>query len=106
MKLGIPRLLSFCGQKEVGGAHPHAIPLRRVAAIAIIGNPYAGRFEENLSDAIEASVQIGRVLAKLAIDLMGPYKTESYGKGGVVGLDGELEHANAMLTTTFAAPLR
>src|SRR5258708_38335152 len=101
MNLDIRRLLSFCAHKEVEAAHRHAVPLRRVAASAIIGNPYAGRFEENLSEGIEASAQVGRVLAKLAIDIMRPYKTESYGKGGVVGLGGELEHANAMLTTTF-----
>jgi hypothetical protein len=106
MKLEIRRLLSFCDHKEVEAGHRHTPPLRRVAAIAIIGNPYAGRFEEDLSEAIEASVHIGRVLAKLATDLMGSYKTESYGKGGIVGLGGEHEHANAMLTTTFAAPLR
>jgi hypothetical protein len=106
MKLDIRRLLSFCDHKEVEAGQRHTVPLRRVAAIAIIGNPYAGRFEENLSEAIEASAQVGRVLAKLATDLMGSCKTESYGKGGIVGLGGELEHANAMLTTTFAAPLR
>ena len=106
MKLDIRRLLSFCDHKEVEAGHRHTQPLRRVAAVAIIGNPYAGKYEENLSEAIEASVHIGRVLAKLATDLMGSYKTESYGKGGIVGLGGELEHANAMLTTTFAAPLR
>jgi Amino acid synthesis len=106
MKLDIRRLLSFCDHKEVEAGHRHTQPLRRVAAIAIIGNPYAGKFEEDLSEAIEASIHIGRVLSKLATDLMGSYKTESYGKGGIVGLGGELEHANAMLTTTFAAPLR
>ena len=106
MKLDIRRLLSFCDHKEVEAGHRHAVPLRRVAAIAVIGNPYAGRFEEDLSEAIEASADVGRTLAKLAVEIMGPYRTESYGKGGVVGLGGELEHANAMLTTTFAAPLR
>jgi hypothetical protein len=40
------------------------------------------------------------------MEAMGSYKVESYGKGGVVGLGGELEHSNAMLTTTFATPLR
>lgn len=106
MKLDIRRLLSFCDHKEVEAGHRHAVPLRRVAAIAVIGNPYAGRFEEDLSEAIEASADVGRTLARLAVEIMGPYRTESYGKGGVVGLGGELEHANAMLTTSFAAPLR
>ena len=106
MKIEIRRLLSFIDHKEVEAGHRHSQPLRRVAAVAIVANPYAGRYVEDLSEAIEASVEVGAVLARLAVEAMGSYKVESYGKGGVVGLDGELEHANAMLTTTFAAPLR
>ncbi|WP_371424730.1 amino acid synthesis family protein [Tardiphaga sp.] len=106
MKLDIRRLLSFTDHKEVEAGHRHDQPLRRVAAVAIVANPYAGRYVEDLSNAIAASVEVGAVLAKLAVEAMGSYKVESYGKGGVVGLGGELEHANAMLTTTFATPLR
>ncbi len=106
MKLDIRRLLSFCDHKEVEAGHRHALPLRRVASVAVVGNSYAGGYAEDLSEAIEASAEVGRVLAELAVELLGPYKIESYGKGGVVGLGGELEHANAMLTTIFAAPLR
>ncbi|WP_441240849.1 amino acid synthesis family protein [Tardiphaga sp. 768_D3_N2_1] len=106
MKLDIRRLLCFTDHKEVEAGHRHDQPLRRVAAVAIVANPYAGRYVEDLSEAIAASVDVGAVLAKLAVEAMGSYKVESYGKGGVVGLGGELEHANAMLTTTFATPLR
>lgn len=106
MKLEIRRLLSFCDHKEVEAGHRHTVPLRKVAAVAIVANPYAGRYVEDLSEAIAASVDVGRALSTLAAGIMGPYKIESYGKGGVVGVGGELEHANALLTTTFAAPLR
>jgi hypothetical protein len=106
MKLDIRRLLCFTDHKEVEAGHRHDQPLRRVAAVAIVANPYTGRYVEDLSEAIAASVEVGAVLAKLAVEAMGSYKVESYGKGGVVGLGGELEHANAMLTTTFATPLR
>jgi hypothetical protein len=106
MKLDIRRLLCFTDHKEVEAGHRHDQPLRRVAAVAIVANPYAGRDVEDLAEAIAASVDVGAVLAKLAVEAMGSYKVESYGKGGVVGLGGELEHANAMLTTTFATPLR
>lgn len=106
MKLDIRRLLTFIDHKEVEAGHRHQQPLRRVATVAILANPYAGRYVEDLSEAIEASVDVGRTLANLAVEAMGSYKIESYGKGGIVGLGGELEHANAMLTTVFAAPLR
>jgi len=106
MKLEIRRLFSFCDHKTVEAGRRHEHPHRRVAAVAMVANPYTGRYVEDLSPAIAASEEIGGVLANLAVELMGPYKAESYGKGGVVGLGGELEHANALLTTTFATPLR
>jgi uncharacterized NAD(P)/FAD-binding protein YdhS len=104
MKLDIKRLLCFTDHKEVEAGRRHDQPLRRVAAVAIVANPYAGRYVEDLSEAIAASAEVGDVLAKLAVEAMGSHKAESCGKGGVVGLAGELEHANALLTTTFATP--
>ena len=106
MKLDVRRVLSFCDHKEVEAGIRHAEPLRKVAAVAIIANPWAGRYVEDLKDGIAASVEIGKLLAETAVAAMGPFKALSYGKGGVVGIGGELEHANALLTTTFATPLR
>ena len=106
MKLEIRRLLSFCDHKHVEAGRRHEEPLRRVAAVALVVNPYAGQFHEDLGAAIDASAEVGAMLADLAVGLLAPFKAQSYGKGGVVGLAGEVEHANAMLTTTFAAPLR
>jgi hypothetical protein len=81
-------------------------PLRKVAAIAVIENPYAGRYTEDLKPLIDASADLGRELAALAVRAMEPYGAESYGKAAIVGVGGEQEHANAVLTTTFAEPLR
>lgn len=81
-------------------------PLRKVAGVAIVENPYAGRKIENLTPLVEASVELGQFLTKIVIDAMGPYQVQSYGKGGIVGLAGEQEHINALVTTTFADPLR
>lgn len=106
MQLDVRRILTLCDHKQVEAGHRHKEPLRRVAAIAVLANPYAGRYVEDLSEAIVASEAVGKLLADTAVAAMGPYKAVSYGKGGVVGLGGELEHANAMLTTTFATPLR
>jgi hypothetical protein len=106
MKFEIRRLLAFCDHKEVEAGRRHNEPLRKVASVAIIANPFAGRYVEDLGEGIEASVELGHVLSKQALKLMGPYKAQSYGKGGIVGIGGELEHANALLTTTFATPLR
>jgi hypothetical protein len=81
-------------------------PLRKVAAIAVIENPYAGRYLDDLNPLIEASADLGRQLAALAVHAMEPHAAQSYGKAALVGTAGEQEHANAVLTTTFADPLR
>jgi len=81
-------------------------PLRKVAAVAVIENPYAGRYVEDLQPLIEASADLGRQLAQLAMRAMDVYPAESYGKAAIVGTAGEQEHANALLTTTFADPMR
>jgi hypothetical protein len=106
IKLEIRRWLTVVDEKSVEGGQAAATPLRRVAALAVVQNPYAGRFVEDLSPLVAASAAVGQFLAELAIAAMGKYAVESYGKGGVVGVAGEQEHANALLTTTFAEPLR
>ncbi len=80
--------------------------LRKVAAVAVVRNPYAGRYVEDLQPLIDASAAIGAKLSELAISALRPYQAQSYGKGAIVGIGGEQEHANAMLTTSFASPLR
>jgi hypothetical protein len=83
-----------------------APPLRKVGVVAVVENPYTGQYIEDLSPLITASEALGSELADDAVAAMAPYKAQSYGKAGIVGLHGEQEHANALLTTTFANPLR
>jgi hypothetical protein len=81
-------------------------PLRKIAAAAILENPYAGHYVEDLQPLMEASSTLGTKLAALATEALSPYSAQSYGKAAMVGVAGEQEHANALITTTFAAPLR
>ena len=90
---------------EEAGQHAE-IPLRKVAVAAVLKNPYAGKYVEDLRPIIDASAELGAQLSKAAVEALAPYKAQSYGKAGVVGMAGEQEHANALLTTTFANPLR
>jgi len=83
-----------------------APPLRKVAVAAVVENPYAGQRVEDLRPMIAASEELGREMGKVLIEILGPYSAQSYGKAGIAGLAGEQEHANALLTTTFANPLR
>jgi hypothetical protein len=83
-------------------------PTRRAAAIAVIENPFAGRYVEDLSDLMEIGVELGGLLGERAVAALGiaPAAVESYGKAAMVGENGELEHAAAILHPKLGAPLR
>jgi hypothetical protein len=103
MNLNVNRWLTFVDEQEdpEGGA-----PLRKVAVVAVLPNPCAGRDVQDLQPLIEASSSLGEEMAERAADAMRPFDGIGYGKGGIAGLNGEQEHVNALLTTTFADPLR
>ncbi len=83
-----------------------APPTRRAAAIAVIENPFAGRYVEDLSPLIEIGEELGDLLSKRAVAALGidGAKAHSYGKAAAVGENGELEHAAAILHPKMGAP--
>lgn len=88
------------GRDDEGG------PLRKVAAAAVVKNPYAGQgFVADLNPIVEASEVIGAILGRLCQDAIGE-EVESYGKAGIVGVNGEKEHAHAALTSVFGNAFR
>lgn len=106
LQLKIRKFHTFIEHASVEGDKQRGPPLRKVAAAVVIENPYAGRYVENLKPLIEASATLGRELTALAVQALAPYSAQSYGKAAIVGLAGEQEHANALITTTFATPMR
>ena len=106
MELKVRRTSTIVEERLVEAGREADIPLRRVAVVTIIENPYLGRYVEDLSPLIKASPALGAQMAKPALAAMAPYGVQSYGKGGLVGTSGEQEHANALLTTVFANPFR
>ncbi|REE22542.1 amino acid synthesis protein [Paraburkholderia sp. BL6665CI2N2] len=83
-------------------------PARRAVAIAVIDNPYAGRYEAKLDALIEAGEELGALLGNKCVQALGiaPGEAQSYGKAAIVGEAGELEHAAAILHPKLGAPLR
>lgn len=83
-------------------------PTRRAVAMAVIENPYAGRYEAKLDALIEAGEELGALLGKRCVEALGiePGQAQSYGKAAIVGEAGELEHAAAILHPKLGAPLR
>ena len=83
-------------------------PTRRALAMAVIANPYAGRYAENLDALIAIGEELGRLLGDKCVAALGikPGDAQSYGKAAIVGEAGELEHAAAILHPKLGAPLR
>jgi hypothetical protein len=83
-------------------------PTRRAAAVAVIENPFAGRYVEDLTPLMEIGEELGGLLterAVAALGIAGP-DAESYGKAAAVGENGELEHAAAILHPRLGTPVR
>jgi hypothetical protein len=82
-------------------------PIRKVAAIAVIKNPCAGVFRENLEELVDNGDELGKLLGERAVAALGKERpAESYGKAAIVGEKGELEHAAALLHPKLGTPLR
>lgn len=90
---------------EFGPTRPD-VPQRKAAVIAVLKNPYCGKYVEDLSPLIEASPELGSMMGTLLVKALDGQSVQSYGKGGIVGTNGEPEHASALLTTVFANPIR
>jgi hypothetical protein len=80
-------------------------PLRKVAVLGVMKNPYAGVYQEDLTLLIDLGEEIGKILANKAVTALGK-EVESYGKAAIVGEKGELEHAAALLHPKLGTPLR
>lgn len=83
-------------------------PTRRALAIAVIHNPYAGRYSENLDELVTIGEELGGLLGERCVQALGIEggQAHSYGKAAIVGEAGELEHAAAILHPKLGAPLR
>jgi hypothetical protein len=81
-------------------------PVRKLAVVCVLENPYAGRFSEDLSLLVKDSPGLGREFGRRLLAIANNEKISSYGKACVVGVDGEYEHGNALLTSALADPLR
>ena len=83
-------------------------PTRRALAMAVIENPFAGRFSGELDVLMAIGEELGGLLGDKCVQALGiaPGQAQSYGKAAIVGEAGELEHAAAILHPRLGAPLR
>ena len=87
---------------------PVTPPTRKAVAVAVIANPFAGRYQADLSLLIEIGAELGGLLGDKCVAALGisPDQAQSYGKAAMAGEAGELEHAAAILHPKLGAPLR
>ncbi|MEO7151028.1 MAG: amino acid synthesis family protein [Burkholderiaceae bacterium] len=93
-------------RREMG--RPVEPPTRRALAMAVIANPCAGRYVENLDALVAIGEELGGLLGQRCVQALGikPGQAQSYGKAAIVGEAGEIEHAAAILHPKLGAPLR
>jgi hypothetical protein len=104
----IRKLLVMVEETHEEMGRPIVPPTRKACALAVIENPFAGRYEPDLAPLIEIGEALGGLLGERAVAALGvaPGTIESYGKAAIVGEAGELEHAAAILHPTLGKPLR
>ncbi|MQB41205.1 amino acid synthesis family protein [Rhizobium sp. ICMP 5592] len=102
MTLQIRKTLLQIETTLIEGGKTAAVPLKLFSALAVVKNPWAGRgFVEDLKPEIHAVAPVlGELLTKMIIEAVGSGEAvEGYGKAAVVGVDGEIEHASALIHT-------
>jgi len=106
--LKIRKLLTVVETTKTEMGRPIEPPTRKAAALAVIENPFAGHDSEDLSTLIDIGDELGGLLGHMAVAALGidPSAVESYGKAAVVGEQGELEHAAAILHPKLGKPFR
>ncbi len=108
MTAQIRKLITFVEETRIEMGRPVEPATRKAVAIAVIANPYAGRYSENLDALVAIGEELGDLLGRRCMEALGiaPGQAQSYGKAAIVGEGGELEHAAAILHPKLGAPLR
>jgi hypothetical protein len=108
MKARIRKLLTAVDEVHIEMGKEVSPATRRAVAAAVIDNPFAGKFQEDLSELMTIGEELGDLLTRKCVEALGIEggKTESFGKAAIVGENGELEHAAAILHPKMGTPVR
>ncbi|WP_210490868.1 amino acid synthesis family protein [Microvirga antarctica] len=108
MKLDIRRIVTFVEETRIEQGRPVDPAVRRAVAAAVVVNPYAGQYVEDLTELADGASELGNLLITRAIAALGVSVADidSFGKAAAIGADGELEHGAALLHPNLGAPIR
>jgi hypothetical protein len=104
----VRKVVTVCEELHVEGGREIATPLRLIGAAAVVENPLAGRYVDDLTPLLDHYCgMLGPLLAERVVEQLDGAEVQAYGKGGLVGLDGELEHVSGILhNLAFGNPVR
>jgi len=106
MNLKIRKVITNVEEIHYEGFKESDMPIHKCYAAAVIENPFAGRYENDLSQLSDIGEYLGEYLSKSAVKALGGAPVHSYGKGAIIGLNGELEHGAAILHPKLGKPMR
>ena len=93
VEFALRKTLTFIEEIHHDGGPPPAMPRRRAAIVALVRNPFAGRYEPDLQSAMDALKPLGLMMTDRLIEAMGGLDgIDGYGKAAMAGEGGELEH--------------
>jgi hypothetical protein len=108
MRAAIRKLVVQVDETRIEMGRAVEPPVRRAVAMAVIANPFAGRYSDSLEELTAIGEELGGLLGAKCVAALGirPEQAQSYGKAAIVGESGELEHAAAILHPKMGATLR
>ncbi|OQW53219.1 amino acid synthesis family protein [Candidatus Raskinella chloraquaticus] len=105
--MDVRQILLFDQEILREGGRQLVTPTRRIAAAAIIHNPFAGSSPlDDFSELVDISVRCGEILTQKIMQALGPLTPVGYGKAALVGLAGDLEHGAAMIHVRIGLAMR
>lgn len=104
----IRKIVTTVEETHIEMGKPISPQTRRAASTAVIENPFAGKYQDDLDALMSMGEELGGLLGEKCVSALGitPAEAESYGKAAMVGENGELEHAAAILHPKLGKPLR
>ena len=108
MTAKLRKFVTMVDEVAIEMGRPVSPPTRRAVSLAVIENPFAGKFLDDLSELTAIGEELGGLLTQKCIAALGieGANAESYGKAAIVGENGELEHAAAILHPKMGTPVR
>lgn len=102
----IRKIVTTIDEIREEGFSPMEAPIHKVSVAAVIKNPYAGKYVEDLQELSDIGEYLGGYLTSIAVKALDGAPVQNYGKGALIGTDGELEHGAAILHPQLGKPMR